>query len=278
MASQEVQTELIADGKIAVVTLNRPQKANSISETLWEQIPTVFRELDDRGTIRAIILCGAGAHFCAGIELSNLDAMKSTWGDDACPGRRRFNFRRHIKKLQAAFTALEECKVPVIAAVHGCCFGAGLDLITACDLRYCTEDAQFCVKEVDLAITADIGTLQRLPGIVGHGVARELALTARVFSGAQANAMGLVTEAFPSREQLLAKAKETAILIAAKSPLAVAGTKAVLLHARDHPSVAEGLDYVATWNSAVLFSSDLDEGLAAAASRGKRPPRFNAKL
>lgn len=162
----------------------------------------------------------------------------------------------------------------MICAIQGACFGGGVDLVTACDVRFSTRDARFCVKEVDLAITADIGTLQRLPTIVGHGVATELALTAREISGEEAERVGLVTRAFADAGELSRGASAAAIAVAAKSPLAVQGTKAAMLHARDH-SVNEGLEHVAVMNSARLTSEDLTEAMSAKFQR--RKPIF-AKL
>lgn len=176
--------------------------------------------------------------------------------------------------MQAAITAIEICRKPVIAGIHGACIGGGVDIVTACDIRFCTRDAFFSVKEVDLAITADLGTLQRLPFIVGHGNAVELALTGRSFSGTEAKEMGLVSRVFGSKEELEEGLRIVAEGIGAKSPLAVRGTKAVLLRSRE-VSVDQGLDYVATWNSAMLLSEDLTE--AVAAQIRKRKPVF-AKL
>lgn len=223
-----------------------------------------------------IVLSGAGRNFCAGIDLAALEGqglMQPPKGSDACEGRARMRFLSFVDMLQEAMTACERCSCPVIAAIHGACFGAGIDLTTACDIRFCTADAKFCVKEADLAITADMGTLARLPGIVGDGVARELALTARTFSGSEAQALHLVSATFPDRATLMQGAEAVASDIAGKSPLAVTGTKRVLLHARDH-SVAENLEYVALFNAAALpGSKDLHEVFAAKAEG--RVPKFS---
>ena len=181
---------------------------------------------------------------------------------------------RHIRRLQESFTAIERCRTPVLCAVQGACFGGGVDMAVACDVRVCSSDASFCVKEVDLAIVADIGTLQRLPKIVGHGVATEMALTARVVGAEEARRIGLVSEVAPSPSALETRAMALAAVVAAKSPLATQGTKTVMLHARDH-SVGEGLEHVAQMNSARLTSNDLAEAMAAKFER--RAPTF-AKL
>ncbi|KAI8526792.1 hypothetical protein RHMOL_Rhmol12G0024100 [Rhododendron molle] len=174
--------------------------------------------------------------------------------------------------MQDAITAIERCRKPVIAAVHGACIGGGIDIITACDVRYSTESAFFSVKEVDLGITADLGTLQRLPSIVGYGKAVELALSARRFSGSEAKELGLVSRVFGSKDAMDEGVQAIAEEITAKSPLAVTGTKAVLLRSRDL-SVDQGLDYIATWNSGMLLSDDLVE--ATAAQSQKRAPSFS---
>ncbi|KAL8507857.1 hypothetical protein ACS0TY_018413 [Phlomoides rotata] len=180
--------------------------------------------------------------------------------------------RREIKFLQRAAMAIEECRKPVIAAVHGTCIGGGIDLITACDLRYCTETASFSVKEVDLAITADLGMLQRLPAIVGYGNAMDLAMTAQRFSSSEAKELGLASKVFSSREELEKGVSKIAEGIAGRSPLAIIGTKRVLIQGRDL-TVDQGLDYVATWNSALLISDDLMETQAAQIQ--KRKPLYD---
>ncbi|RVW31992.1 Delta(3,5)-Delta(2,4)-dienoyl-CoA isomerase, peroxisomal [Vitis vinifera] len=232
--------------------------------------------------VSVIILSGNGAHFCSGIDLKVLDSI-SERSQSSDRGRTGERLRRHIKFLQDAITAIEHCRKPVIAGIHGACIGAGIDVVTACDIRFCTEDAFFSVKEVDLAITADVGTLQRLPSIVGYGNAVELALTGRRFSGSEAKSLGLVSTVFASKEamdegiRLVAEGTPIdagGVGIAAKSPLAVTGTKAVLLRGRDL-TVDQGLDYVATWNSGMLLSGDLAEAVSAQIQ--KRKPVF-AKL
>jgi enoyl-CoA hydratase len=190
---------------------------------------------------------------------------------DPCDGRSREKLRRLILDLQDTLTSIERCRKPVIAAIHGACVGGGVDLVTACDIRLCSADARFSVKEVDVGMTADVGTLQRLPRLVGEGIARELAYTARDVDGREAREIRLVNRCYDTPEALADGARELARAIAAKSPLAVRGTKEMITYARDH-SVADALDHVATWNAAMLLSADLPEALAAA--REKRLPRF----
>ncbi|KAG2706515.1 hypothetical protein I3843_05G095400 [Carya illinoinensis] len=251
--------------------LNRPSRGNALSVDSFSEFPRALAALDRNPDVNVVVLSGAGKHFCAGIDLTALASITSISGDH---GRSGEKLRRDIKLLQDSITAIERCRKPVIAAVHGACIGAGVDIVTACDIRCCTEDAFFSVKEVDLAITADLGTLQRLPAIVGYGNAMELALSGRRFWGPEAKELGLVSKTFCSKDEM---DKELGLLaegIASKSPLAVTGTKAVLLRSRDL-SLDQGLDYVATWNSAMLVSDDLKE--AVSAQTQKRKPVF-AKL
>ncbi|OVA09620.1 Crotonase superfamily [Macleaya cordata] len=252
--------------------LNNPSLRNALSLDFFSEFPKALNSLDQNPNVGVIILSGHGDHFCSGIDLKFLNSNTNFQSNDH--GRTRERLRREIKGLQAAITALERCRKPVIAGIHGGCIGGGIDLVTACDIRYCTEDAFFSVKEVDLAITADLGTLQRLPSIVGYGNAMELALTGRRFSGPEAKVLGLVSRVFSSKDALEQGVITVAEGIAMKSPLAVIGTKEVLLRSRDM-SVDQGLDYVATWNSAMLPSDDLTEVVSAQIQ--KRKPTF-AKL
>ncbi len=173
--------------------------------------------------------------------------------------------------MQDTLTSLERCRKPVLAAIHGGCIGGGIDLITCADIRYCSADASFTIKEIDIGMTADVGTLQRLPRLVGEGITRELAYTGRTFDAAEARSIGLVNRVFDSREALVAGVREIAATIAAKSPLSIRGTKEMITYAREH-SVADGLNYIATWNAAMLMSKDLTEAMTA--NLAKRTPTF----
>ncbi|XP_058194892.1 delta(3,5)-Delta(2,4)-dienoyl-CoA isomerase, peroxisomal [Rhododendron vialii] len=251
--------------------LNRPSLRNALSLDFFTEFLKALTSLDQNPDAAVIILSGNGDHFCAGIDLKALTSMSAAV-QSTDRGRTAERLRRQIKFLQDAITAIERCRKPVIAAVHGACIGGGIDIITACDVRYCTESAFFSVKEVDLGITADLGTLQRLPSIVGYGKAVELALSARRFSGSEAKELGLVSRVFGSKDAMDEGVQAIAEEIAAKSPLAVTGTKAVLLRSRDL-TVDQGLDYIATWNSGMLLSDDLVE--ATAAQSQKRAPSFS---
>jgi enoyl-CoA hydratase len=182
---------------------------------------------------------------------------------DDCDGRARENLRRLILDLQDTLTSLERCRKPVLAAIHGACVGGGIDLSCCADMRYCSADAYFSVKEIDIGMVADVGTLQRLPKLVGNqGWVRELTYTGRRFDAAEAQAQGFVQRVFESREALQAGVRELATQIAAKSPLSIRGAKEMLLYSRDH-SVADGLNHIATWNAAMLMSEDLMAAMTA---------------
>lgn len=181
--------------------LNRPSRRNALPWDFFTEFPKALSSLDQNPDVNVIVLSGAGDHFCSGIDLKTLSSITD---QAASTDRGRFSekFRRDIRFLQDAVTAIERCRKPVIASIHGACIGGGVDIVTACDIRFCSKDAFFSVKEVDLAITADLGTLQRLPAIVGHGKAMELALTGRMFSGLEAKELGLVSRVFESSNEL----------------------------------------------------------------------------
>ena len=256
--------------QIAFVELARPDKANALNTTLWFEIEAVAVWADQTPEVRVVILSGQGKHFCSGIDFSL--AMQLIGSTQNLPeGHKQEYLFREVLKLQRAFTALENCKKPIIAAIHGGCIGGGVDLITACDMRYASADAIFCVKEIDLAIVADIGTLQRLPKLIGEGRSRELAFTGKNVSAQEGLDMGLVNADFETKEKMMHHVSEIAIQIAQKSPLTVRGIKNVMNYSRDH-SVADGLQYVATWNASMLLSEDIQ--IAMKAIMSKTLPKF----
>lgn len=257
---------------VAHVQFNRPDKANSLNETLWAELQAAFEQIDANPDARVAVLSGTGKHFCAGIDLNMLIGLQQAIYDN-CEGRKREKLLAKIEQLQGAVSSLERCRKPVIAAIHGGCIGGGLDIALAADFRFAAADAGFCVKEIDIGMTADVGTLQRLPRVVGEGVAREMALTGRKLGADEALAVRLVNKVLPDAEAVVAHALEVAAGIAAKSPLAVRGTKTVLNYSRDH-SVEEGLRFVAQWNAATLISNDIQAAVMASMSGQK--PEFGA--
>lgn len=257
-------------GAVARVNFNRPEKGNCLDGTMWRELKAVFDTLDAAPEVRAVVLGGSGSHFSTGIDLEYLFAIKQQM-DGLSEGRRQEFLHGVIVDLQDSVTAIESCRKPVIAAIQGNCLGGGVDIACACDLRLATAAARFSVKEVDLAIVADLGTLQRLPAIVGQGIARELAFTGRRFNGEEARSFGFVNQVCPDRQALDQAAGAMAEELAAKSPLTLRGIKETMNFSRDH-STADGLRYVAARNAAMLVSKDLAEAMLAFMQ--KRPPRF----
>lgn len=255
---------------IATVTLNRPDKANAMNLAMWHEIRKVFQWIDATPEARVAVVQGEGKTFTSGIDLQMMMGMGSQIQND-CDGRMRESLRAVILDLQDTLTSMERCRKPVLMAIHGACIGGGIDLIACADMRYCSADAYFSVKEIDIGMVADVGTLQRLPKLIGDGMARELAYTARRVDAAEAREIRLVNRVFESREALYAGVREIAATIAAKSPLSIRGSKEMMLYARDH-TVADGLNYVATWNAAMLMSDDLQKAMMAGMS--KQVPQF----
>ena len=256
-------------GHIATVTLSRPDAFNTMNRAFWQEMVDVFDEIEQRGDVRCVVIASTGRHFTAGLDLKDFGGnLTAAEGE---PTRVRERLRRTVKEMQETFNVIDRCRAPVLAAVQGGCIGGGIDLISACDMRYCTEDAFFTVHEINIAITADVGTLQRLPHVVPQGIAREMAYTGRRMPAAEALSVGLVNRVYPDHAGLLAGVREVAEEIAGKSPLAMAGTKEMLNYARDH-TIADGLNYVAAWNAAMLGSADLMEAMQA--QKDKRPAQF----
>ncbi len=252
--------------KIAHVQINRPDKINAMNSDFWTEIIEIFRWIDDTDSVRAVVISGAGKHFSSGIDLSLLAQAASQLGKDV--GRNAEALRRTILQLQGSFNAVDNCRKPVLAAIQGYCLGGAIDLVSACDMRYSTQDAQFSIKEIDMGMAADVGTLQRLPRIIGDGMMRELAYTGRTIDGVEAQRIGLVNRTYEDQDALLDGVFGIAQEIAAKSPIAIRGTKHMIRYMRDH-RVDDGLEYVANWNGAMLQSADLRVAMAAHMSKQK---------
>ena len=239
--------------RIAFLNFDRPERANALDVAGWHALRAAVQRADADPDARVVVLGGKGKHFCAGMDLAVLQDMQKRFRDP--PPDLREQVAGFIADLQDCISALERCRKPVIAAVHGPCIGGGVDIITACDLRYCCKQASFSVKEVDLGIVADLGTLQRLPRIVNPGIAAELAFTARTIDGREAHHIGLVSEVLNNDAQLHYRVGEVAAAIARKPPRIVAGIKRVLLRQRDQ-TLAEGLAYVARLSSGVMTGQE----------------------
>ncbi|MDY7105345.1 MAG: crotonase/enoyl-CoA hydratase family protein [Actinomycetota bacterium] len=256
--------------KVAHVRMIRPEKSNSMIPAFWRELPEIVDGLSDSGSVRAIVLSAEGRNYCSGMDLAVFagdDVAGGSGGDGSDRGhrsRRNERFRSFAMRYQDSLTSLERARMPVLCAIQGACVGGGVDLVSAADLRYATESAWFCIQEINIGMTADVGTLQRMPKLVAEGIVRELAYTGRRWSAAEARAAGFVNELYPDHETMVAAVLDVAAEIAAKSPMAIWGTKRTIDHARDH-SVAEGLEFIANWNAAMFDTDDMAEAFAARA-------------
>ncbi len=255
---------------IAHVQINRPEKVNAMNAAFWSEIIEIFKWVEDTDEVRVVVLSGAGKHFSSGIDLTLLASIANQMSDDV--GRNARLLRRKILQMQESFNVVDRCSKPVLAAIQGYCIGGAIDLITACDMRYAADDALFSIREVDMGMAADVGTLQRLPRLIGDGMMREMAYTGRNVHADEALRIGLVNRTFADQSQLLAGVMAIARDISAKSPIAINGSKRMIGYMRDH-SVDDGLEYVATWNAAMLQSTDLK--LAMMAHMSKQKPVFD---
>ncbi len=252
---------------VAWLTFNRPEKRNTMTIEVFEGLTKLFVEFDDDPDVRVVVMKAEGKSFNAGLDLVEAGGIFSPNPTADV----REETRRKIMLAQDSNTVIEKCRKPVIAAIHSHCIGAGVDMTSACDIRMATEDAVFAVRETKMALVADLGTLQRLPHIIGHGYFRELAFTGRNFTAAEALKMGFVTRVCKDRETLYEEAGKLAAEIAGCSPLAVQGTKDAIIYSRDH-GVHAGLAYEAQKNAALLPCDDVMEAFAAFME--KRPPDF----
>ena len=265
----ELQTlSLTVEEGIAHVKLTRGEKLNTMTPQFWEDMISAFEEVDADGSVRAVVLSSTGRHFTAGLDLNSASSLG---GGDTDVARQRAAFLKHVKRLQHAFTVIDECRVPVIAAIQGACIGGGVDLVTACDMRVAAENSYFTIQEINVGIVADVGTLQRIPHLLPQGIVRELTYTGRKFPVAEAQSYGFVNKVTPGHDEAVAAAFAMAREIAGKSPVAIMGCKRVLNQGRGR-TVEEGLDYVAVWNAAFLQGDDMRE--AVGSQMQKREAKF----
>jgi enoyl-CoA hydratase len=272
------------DSHVATVWLDRPEARNAMGPAFWDDLTSAMTEVTTDGDVRAVVVAARGPHFSVGLDLKAMAGVLTGGGGashdrgsgDGPPSMavRAVAGRAAVKRLQQSISAVADCPKPVIAAIHGYCIGGGVDLAAACDIRLASADAVFSVRETKVAIVADLGSLQRLPHIIGKGHVAELAFTGKDITAARAKEIGLVNDVFADADAVVAAARSMAAEIASNSPLAVEGTKAVLT-AGEGRSVAEGLDYVAAWNAGFLQSDDLVEAMSA--FMAKRPPEFRGR-
>ena len=259
----------VAD-KVAHIRLSRPDALNSMIPAFWNELPQLITGLSDTGTVRAAVISSTGKHFSSGMDLAVFAGPALQRQGE--PGRAGATLGLLVQQLQASLTALESARMPVLVAIQGGCIGGAVDLVSAADLRYATADAFFQVQETNIGMTADVGTLQRLPKLIPDGIAREMVFTGMRLPAQRAKEIGLVNEVYPDHESMLDAVLVVAREIASKSPLAIWGAKEALTYARDH-SVAEGLRQIALWQAGALHSADIVESLTA--MKDKRPPVYD---
>jgi enoyl-CoA hydratase len=268
--SEVISIEL--DGHVGILWLDSPERRNAMGHAFWEDLPRAMSELSGDEEVRCVVVMARGSCFTVGLDLKDAFLAQTAVSDaSSSPAAQSLRRYREIKRLQAAISSVADCPKPTIAAVHGYCIGGGVDLVSACDIRLASSDATFSVRETRMAIVADLGTLQRLPRIVGSGHVAELVYTGADIGAQRASEIGMVNRVFGDVEQLQREARAMASAIASNSPLVVQGANAVMRASEGRP-VAEGLDFVAAWNAGMLVSSDLMEAMAAFAE--KRPAVF----
>ena len=249
---------------VANLILSRPDQLNTMSRDFWVELGEVTEEINMNSEVRVLIMSSTGKHFCAGMDLTAFSNGVDNIPEDKKPDHARIGeaVYRVAKELQGYISSLESIRVPVIAAIHGGCVGGAVDLVTACDIRLASDDAFFCIQEINIGMAADVGTLQRLPKIIPDSKMREMAYTGRRMYAEEAKESGLVSDTFESHEKLLEAANNLAKEIAAKSPIAIHGLKAVMNYSRDH-SVSDSLDFNALWSGAMLSQRDMTEAMTA---------------
>ena len=258
----------IADN-VAHIVMSRPEKRNAMNAAFWEELPEIIRDIDDNSKARAIVISSTGPVFSAGIDLSMLSNVGGD-GDKNAPTYGA-KFLTTVKRLQASFNAIEECRIPVIAAIQGGCVGGGVDLTTACDIRLGTDDSYITIYEINVGMTADVGTFPRILNLMPEGIVRELAYTGRKMGAKELIRHGFYNRTFETPEALVSGALELAREIASKPPLAVCGCKKMITYGRDH-NTADALDYIAVWNMSMLIPSEMMEAMMS--GKQKRAGNF----
>jgi enoyl-CoA hydratase len=259
--------DVTIENNIAHIVLNRPEKRNSMNVEFWEELPAIVNDIDNESRARVIVISSTGPHFSSGLDINAflMDGASTQAGIKPDPKEHRVKGEKsyqNIKRMQKSFSVLEECRVPVLAAIQGGCIGGGIDLTTACDMRYATAEAFFTVYEVNIGMTADVGTFPRLVKLIPEGIVRELCYTGRKMPAEEAKSAGLVNNVYPDHETMLTEVMKIATEIASKAPLAVYGCKRMINYARDH-STADGLDYIGIWNASMLQPEEMIEAITA---------------
>jgi len=252
---------------VAHIVLNRPDKRNSMIHEFWDELPTIVQSIDQNSTARVIVLSSTGPHFTSGLDTSifgsSVESSDNPENVEKSKRQRSAKLYDTIKHMQKSFTCLEQCRIPVIAAIQGGAIGGGVDLVTACDLRYMTEDGFLSIYEINIGMTADVGTFPRITHLLPEGIVKELAYTGRRISAQEAKQHGLVNEIYTDHEAMLEATMGIALQIATKAPLAVYGSKKIINYSRDH-STADSLDYISLWNASMLQPDEISEAFVAA--------------
>jgi len=256
------------EDKVAHIQMSRPEAMNTMNKAFWNELPEIVRAIDTGALARVIVISSTGKHFSAGMDLAIFGSGAAAPADRYVAAEA---FRSNVKAIQQSFSCMEEARIPVLFACHGAVIGGAIDMITAGDIRWCTKDAYFCIMEINIAMTADVGTFPRLQRYIPEGWVKELAYTGRRIDAAKAKEIGLVNDIFDTQEELLAYVMQTAREIAAKNPVAVTGSKVLINYGRDH-NTADTLDYIGVWNAAMFPPTHMAEAFAARAE--KREPVF----
>ena len=257
---------------VATVTMNRPEKRNSMTPAFWRELPAIIEDIDNNAKARVIVIASTGPAFSAGMDLAVFQSDDTLSGEASAEAKHAARlqhgarFHDSVAYFQHSFNCLENCRVPVLAAIQGACVGGGVDLVTACDMRYATEDAYLSIFEINIGMTADVGTFPRLVKLIPEGIVRELSYTGRRMPAAEALAAGLINRVFADQAAMLDGVRAIAEEIASKPPLAVYGCKRMINYARDH-STADGLDYIGVWNAAMLQPAEMAEAMRANAEK-----------
>jgi len=257
--------------RVALIRFNRPEEFNTFTPEAWVELPAIVRDIDRNASARCIVIASSGKHFTAGMDLAVFTRPDGITGQSSDPHLKAERFRANLKPLQDAFTCLDQARMPVIICVQGGCIGAGVDMISACDIRLATKDAYFCIAEINIGMTADVGTYPRLCRLMPEGWVRQISYTGERLHASKALSLGLVNETFETQEGMLEHAMKVAREIASKNPLAVTGAKAMINYARDH-TIADGLDYIGVWNAAMLSGAHMREAFIAKVE--KREPEY----
>ncbi len=267
--------DLIIENNIAHIILNRPKKRNSMIPEFWDDLPKIVQKIDKESMARVIVISSTGPHFTSGIDISVFGSSKKETVDheeqqelNRVAGAKLYDT---VQYLQQTFSCLEESRIPVLVAIQGGAIGGGVDLITACDMRYMTEDAFLTIFEINIGMTADVGTFPRICKLLPEGIVKELAYTGRKMSAQEAKTLGLVNEIYQDHETMLSGVMKIAQKIAQKAPLAVYGSKRIINYSRDH-TTADTLDYIGLWNASMLQQDEIREAMTA--PKENRDPNF----